>query len=98
MLMRVVFRRGEARESRHLRGIVHRVVRLGRDERWMWPQNRQVRDERTVRALDVVDRLADNERGVVEFRPLLERFGIRRAVFVIRTGLAVAVAQPNNSG
>ena len=95
MLTGFIFRRGQAREARHLRGIVHRVVRLGRDERRMRPQERQVRDERTARALDVVDRFADQERGVVEFRGIPERLRMRRAVFVVGTIGAIAVGEAN---
>src|SRR5277367_1151943 len=51
MLPRFIFRRSETRELRHLRGIVHRIVRLGRDKRWMRSKQRQVRDERPRRAL-----------------------------------------------
>src|SRR5277367_66892 len=38
MLTRFIFGRRETRESRHLRGIVHRIVGLGRDKRWMRPE------------------------------------------------------------
>src|SRR5208282_294806 len=95
MLTRLIFRRGQAREARHIRGIVHRVVGLGRDERRMRPEQRQMRDERTARALDVVDRLADEECSVVKFRWVLERLGMRRAVFIVRAGLAIAVGEAN---
>src|ERR1700722_15361762 len=57
-----------------------------------------MRDERPVRAFDVVDRFADDERGVVEFRRILERLWIRRAVFVVRAGLAIAVCEANIRG
>ncbi len=61
----------------------------------MRPQQRQVRDERTARTLDVVDRFADEERGVVEFRGILERPGMCGTVFVVRTGFTIAVRQAN---
>src|ERR1700733_13132174 len=38
MLPRFIFGRHETRQPRHLRGIVHRIVRFRRDERWMWPE------------------------------------------------------------
>ena len=93
MLAGFIFGRGQTREARHLRGIVHRVVRLGRDERRMRPQQREVRDERPLALLDVVDRLADQERGVVELRRILERLGMRRAVFVVGTVGAIAIGE-----
>src|SRR5579862_8729978 len=97
MLTGFLFGRGQARETRHGRRIVHRVVRLGRDERRMRPQQRQMRDEWTACALDVVDGFAHEERGVVEFRRILERLWIRRAVFVVGTGIAIAVREANVS-
>src|ERR1700722_3130874 len=95
MLTGLIFRRRQARETRHGRGIVHRVVRLGCDERRMRPQERQMRDEGTARAADVLDRFADQKRGVIEFRRILERLWIRRAVFVVWTGIAIAVGEAN---
>src|ERR1700691_2273280 len=54
-----------------------------------------MRDERTTCALDVVDGPADQEGGVVELRRILERLGMRRAVLVIRTRLAIAIREAN---
>src|SRR5271163_4479716 len=62
MLTCLVLRRGPARETRHERGIVHRVVGRGCDPRRMRAEQRQVRDEGAARAADVIDRLVDQKR------------------------------------
>src|SRR5208282_3473839 len=66
-----------APEARDGGRIVHPVIWLGRNERRMRPQKREMRDEGSLRRAKVIDHVVDQKGGIVELRRIQERFRMR---------------------